>query len=77
MTPAVIRYRVGSISEIAFEWRLCMIGQMLADEGRDEVVTVIIALLHPPIQREGSRLTGILQILGIELIGAKFIRCAD
>jgi len=50
-----------------------MIGQVLADEGGDEVVAVILAFLHA--QGEGAALLGIgrLQVLGIAPFGKKFV----
>ncbi len=49
--------------------RLSMIGQMLADKGGDKVIAVVVAFLHAQRQGIPARLTRILQVLGIELLG--------
>src|SRR3989339_2051165 len=47
--------------------------QMLADEGRNEVIAVVVAVLHPQLERNVARGAGRLQILREQLFGEKLV----
>ena len=51
----------------------CVVGQVFADEGGDEVVAVVISFLHAQGQRDAPFLTGSLQVGRVELVGEEFV----
>ncbi len=53
--------------------RLGMKGEVFADEGGDEMVAVIIVLLHTQLDADATQLAGGLQVLRKQLPGQKFI----
>lgn len=46
---------------------------MLADEAGDEVVAVVVAVLHPQRERDAALCTGGLQALRKQLFGQEFV----
>src|SRR5690606_8894289 len=48
--------------------RLGMMPQVIADEARDEVIAVVVAFLHAQRQWMAVGITGLLQVIGLELL---------
>ena len=52
-----------------------MPGQVFTDEAGDEVIAVIVTFLQTQRERQSSRFTGRLQVVGEQLLGEKLIGC--
>ena len=51
----------------------CVVPQVVFDEGRDEVVAMVVALVTPQYQRLCDGFTRLLQQVRMQLLNQKFI----